>query len=103
MSEHSSYCAINDYINIEGNYFMHKTKVVVIKNNKVIYDGIINVRAHIETNDSIVDIIWDGKEEKNFYTYYNGKYSNVDIEFDDGKLIIYANDRQSNSICITVY
>lgn len=103
MSEHSSYCAINDYINIEGNYFMHETKVVVIKSNKVIYDGIINVRAHIETNDSIVDIIWDDKEEGKFYTCYNGKYSNVDIEFDDGKLIIHANDREGKSIHITVY
>ena len=103
MSEFSSSLAINDYIHIEGNYFMHETKVIVIKNNRVIYDGIVKVRAHIETNDSIVDIVWDDKEEEKFYTYYNGKYSNVDIEFDDGKLIIHANDKENNSICITVY
>lgn len=103
MSEHSSYCAINNYINIEGNYFMHKTKVIVIKNNKVIYDGIVKVRAHIETNDSIVDIVWDNKEEEKFYTYYNGKYSNVDIEFDDGRLIIHAEDREHDSVHITIY
>jgi len=103
MSEFTSQYAINDYIHVEGNFYIHETKVIVIKNNHIIYDGILKVRAHIESNDSIVDIIWDNEEEKKFYCSYNGKYENTDIEFDDGKLVIQAVDRNNIPISITVY
>lgn len=103
MKAENSQYAINDYINIKGNYHIHDTKVIVIQNNRIVYDGEIKVHARIETNDAYVDIVWDDEEEEKYYIRYNGKYDNTDIEFDDGKLIIYGINRQGKSICITIY
>ncbi|MDE6209554.1 MAG: hypothetical protein K2M73_07775 [Lachnospiraceae bacterium] len=103
MSQESSQYAIMDYIHIEGNYYMHKTKVIVAKDNKIIYDGVVNIAAYIETNESFVDISWDDKEQEKFYQRYNGRYSNTDIEFDNGKLFIHAIDKEDSPICITIY
>ena len=103
MSRYTSQYAINDYIHIDGNYYIHETKVIVVKNNRIVYDGLLKVNARIETNDSYVEIIWDDEEDIMFYGRYNGKYHNTDIEFDDGKLVIQAVDRKNNPISITIY
>lgn len=103
MSRVSSQYAINNYIHIEGNYHMHRARVMVFQDNKIIYDDELNVHAHIETNDAVVDITWKDKEEENkFYSRYDGKYDTTDIEFDNGKLNIYGISKAGKSICIIV-
>ena len=103
MKAENSQYAINDYIHIEGNYYIHETRVIVIQNNKIVYDGELKVNARIETNDSYVEIIWNDDEDLIFYGRYNGKYDNTDIEFDDGKLIIHGINRHEQPISITIY
>lgn len=103
MSRNTSQYAINDYIHIPGNYYIHEAKVIVVKNNYVIYDGILKVDARIDTNDSYINIIWDNEDEKRFYMQYNGKYDNTDVSFIDGKLIITAVDKKNEPISITIF
>lgn len=103
MSKATSQSAISKYIRNPGRFHIHNARVIVIMNDSTIYNRDTQIRAHIETNDALVDIIWDDKDDERFFSTYNGKYSNTDIEFEDGVLIIHGINRKGEEICIKIF
>lgn len=103
MSESDSQYAVMNYIHLPEKYYQHKAQVVVVQKDEVIYNKLTTVHAHIETNDSLVDITWEDDYDSIFYFSYNGKYQNTNIRFSNGKLIINAENREQRKIAITIY
>ena len=93
--------AIREYIHSgTGHWGTHKGKVRVMRNGKTVFVDIVSIVSLIETNEFFVEIIWEGKEEKEYYIRYSNTYQY--FEYDNGVLKIRCQDRKGNNIVIHI-
>lgn len=93
--------AINKFIRaVDGNISSsgEQLSVEIERNGYIIFKEVKRVRAHIETNESIV-IIYD--MPSGYYEEYKNRFQN--FEFDGEKLAITAEDRSGDDITIYIY
>lgn len=96
-----SQLAINNFIHtVEGEIRSsgEELYVEIERGNYIVFEERKRVRAHIETNESIVDIIGLPKA---YYEEYKNRFQK--FEFDGEKLTIFAEDRNRDDIVIHIY
>ena len=95
-----SHEAMYNYINSGNNRGRHTARVIVIKNNRVLFDRELQVITFIGTNESYVEILWPEENESPYYV----RYSNVFqvFKFENGCLIIEGENKLKERITITI-
>jgi len=93
--------AIRDYMYFnETNCHMHKARVLISSNGKILYNNIIQVIALIDTNNSVVELIGDAQLERDFHPRYTNEYQR--FKFIRGTLLIQAEDIWGKGIEIDI-
>ena len=93
--------AIKDYIDYkEENCYMHRARVLISSNGKLLFNDILQVEAVIDTNYSLVNFVSTEQFERDFFIQYTNEYQR--FEFIRGTLLIQAKDRWGNDIQINI-
>ncbi len=75
-----SHEAMYNYINSGNNRGRHTARVIVIKNNRVLFNRELQVITFIETNESYAEILWPEENESQYYVRYSNVFQVLNLK-----------------------